>query len=85
MGKTEHWATAMTAGGKKVLDRALPNSEDRLREVYERLGEHGRVLVAVDQPATIGALAVAVAQAMGITVGYLPGLSMRRTDRPDAG
>ena len=31
-----------------------------------------------DQPATIGALAVAVAQDMGITVGYLPGLSMRR-------
>ena len=34
--------------------------------------------MAVDQPATIGALAVAVAQDMGITVGYLPGLSMRR-------
>ncbi|OLO55247.1 IS110 family transposase, partial [Actinomyces oris] len=28
--------------------------------------------------ATIGALAVAVAQEAGITVGYLPGLSMRR-------
>jgi len=52
------------------------------------------VLVVVDQPATIGALAVAVAQDMGITVGYLPGLSMRRiadlapgnakTDRRDA-
>ena len=36
------------------------------------------MLVVVDQPATIGALAVAVAQDMGITVGYLPGLSMRR-------
>ena len=35
-------------------------------------------LPPVDQPATIGALAVAVAQDMGITVGYLPGLSMRR-------
>ena len=33
----------------------------------------------VDQPATIGALAMAVTQDMGITVGYLPGLSMRRT------
>ena len=32
----------------------------------------------VDQPATIGALAVAVAQETGITVSYLPGLSMRR-------
>ncbi|SDN94964.1 Transposase [Actinomyces ruminicola] len=69
---------ALTTGGKKVFDKALPNSESRLREVYEHLGEHGRLLVVVDQPATIGALAVAVAQAMGITVGYLPGLSMRR-------
>ena len=34
--------------------------------------------MVVDQPATIGALAVAVAQDMGIIVGYLPGLSMRR-------
>ena len=34
--------------------------------------------MVVDQPATIGALAVAVAQDTGITVGYLPGLSMRR-------
>ena len=32
----------------------------------------------MDQPATIGALAVAVAQPMGIEVAYLPGLAMRR-------
>ena len=32
----------------------------------------------MDQPATIGALPVAVAQAEGILVGYLPGLAMRR-------
>lgn len=35
------------------------------------------MLVVVDQPATIGALAVA-AQDMGITVGHPPGLPMRR-------
>jgi len=34
--------------------------------------------VVVNQPATIGALAVAVAQDMGTAVGYLPRLSMRR-------
>lgn len=32
----------------------------------------------VAQPATIGALPVAVAQAAGTLVGYLPGLAMRR-------
>ena len=78
VGKSEHWATALSRDGQKVLDRALPNDEDRLREVYQRLQAKGQVLVVVDQPATIGALAVAVAQDMGITVGYLPGLSMRR-------
>ena len=78
VGKSEHWATALSREGRKILDRALPNDEDRLREVYQRLQAKGQVLVVVDQPATIGALAVAVAQDMGITVGYLPGLSMRR-------
>ena len=78
VGKSEHWATALIRDGRKALDKALPNDEDRLREVYQRLQAKGQVLVVVDQPATIGALAVAVAQDMGITVGYLPGLSMRR-------
>jgi hypothetical protein len=32
----------------------------------------------VDQPATIGALPVAVARAVGHHVAYLPGLAMRR-------
>ena len=78
VGKSEHWATALSRDGQKVLDRALPNDEERLRALYQKLADHGSLLVVVDQPATIGALAVAVAQDMGITVGYLPGLSMRR-------
>jgi len=36
------------------------------------------MLIVVDQPATTGALAIAVAQAMGIAAAYLPGLTMRR-------
>ena len=76
--RSEHWATTLNRDGRRVFERALPNDEDRLREVYQRLQAKGQVLVVVDQPATIGALAVAVAQDMGITVGYLPGLSMRR-------
>ena len=78
VGKSEHWATALSRDGRKVLDRALPNDEARLRSLYGKLADHGNLLVVVDQPATIGALAVAVAQDMGTVVGYLPGLSMRR-------
>ena len=76
VGKSEHWATALS---RKVLDRALPNDEERLHALYKKLADHGNLLVVVGyQPATIGALAVAAAQDMGVTVGYLPGLSMRR-------
>jgi len=39
---------------------------------------HGRVLVIIDQPASIGALTIAVARKHGIDVAYLPGLAMRR-------
>src|SRR5690606_40929162 len=42
------------------------------------LSERGPVLVIVDQPASIGALAVTLARAMGIDLAYLPGLAMRR-------
>lgn len=49
-----------------------------MRLLFDKLGTHGRVLVVVDQPASIGALAIAVARDMNIAVGYLPGLSMRR-------
>lgn len=78
VGKSDHHAVALDRGGKVLFDRALPNDEARLRQILAQLGEHGQVLVVVDQPATIGALPVAVALDAGVMVGYLPGLSMRR-------
>jgi transposase len=78
VGKGEHHAVALDRAGKKLFDKALPNDELRLREILDSLNKHGRILLVVDQPATIGALPVAVAQAAGVTVGYLPGLAMRR-------
>jgi hypothetical protein len=57
VGKGEHHGTALTPAGKKVFDKPLPNSEPRLRELFEKLRSgHGTVLVVVDQPASIGAL-----------------------------
>ena len=78
VGKSDHHAVALDRTGKVLFDRALPNDESRLREILAQLGAHGQVLVVVDQPATIGALPVAVARDAGVMVGYLPGLSMRR-------
>ena len=78
VGKGEHHAVALDRAGKKLLDRALPNDEARIREILAELQGHGQALLVVDQPATIGALPVAVARDAGVLVGYLPGLAMRR-------
>ena len=78
VGKSAHHACALDRSGKRLHDKPLPNEQAALIDVFQRLTAHGRVLVIVDQPASIGALAVAVARSLGIEVAYLPGLAMRR-------
>jgi len=78
VGKGEHHAVGLDPTGKRLHDGPLPNSEPKLRALFDKLAAHGRLLVVVDQPATIGALPVAVARAAGHQVAYLPGLAMRR-------
>ncbi len=78
VGKGEHHAVALNVAGRRVHDKSLPNDEAVLRAVLGSLAERGRVLLVVDQPASIGALPIAVARDLGIDVGYLPGLAMRR-------
>lgn len=78
VGKEEHHACALDGEGNRVFDKPLPQDETRLRDVFARLLEHGRVLLIVDQPNTIGALPVAVARDTGCEVAYLPGLAMRK-------
>ncbi|MFJ5644458.1 IS110 family transposase [Streptomyces sp. NPDC093223] len=79
VGKGEHHGTAVTRAGKRVFDKRLPNSEPKMRAVLDKLtAKHGTVLVVVDQPASIGALPLAVARDAGCRVAYLPGLTMRR-------
>lgn len=85
VGKAEHHAVALDGDGVVVWDRSLPQDERRLRELIRELKERGRVLFVVDQPATIGALPLAVARDEGIEVGYLPGLAMRRVAELHAG
>src|SRR3954468_3649660 len=73
VGKDGHHAVALNRDGKRLHDAALVNTEAKLRQVFDKLARHGPVLVVVDQPATIGALPVAVARACGLQVAYLPG------------
>ena len=77
VGKSEHWATALSRDGQKVLDKALPNDEDRLREVYQRLQAKGQVLV-VDQPVTIRG----PGRGSGSGHGHHRGLPARAVDAP---
>jgi transposase len=78
VGKGEHHATALNPAGKRLQDKKLPNTEPDLRKLFTSLAQQGPVLVVVDQPASIGALPVAVAREMGCQIAYLPGLTMRR-------
>src|SRR5919205_3852843 len=78
VGKIAHHAVALDPAGARLHDAPLPQDEARLRQLFGGLQAHGPVLVVVDQPATIGALPVAVARAVGCQVAYLPGLTMRR-------
>ncbi len=79
VGKGEHHGTAVTRVGKRVFDERLPNSEPKMRAVLDKLtAKHGTVLVVIDQPASIGALPLAVARDAGCRVAYLPGLTMRQ-------
>ncbi|MER7743627.1 IS110 family transposase [Streptomyces sp. NPDC096538] len=79
VGKAAHHGHGLTPAGKKVFDKPLPNSEPKLRAVFDKLtAKFGIVLVVVDQPASIGALPLTVARDAGCQVAYLPGLAMRR-------
>jgi transposase len=78
VGKDAHHAVGLDPDGKRLHDAPLPNTEPKLRALFDKLAAHGTLLVVVDQPATIGALPVAVARAAGHQVAYLPGLAMRR-------
>lgn len=78
VGKDKHYAVALDRSGATLLERELPQDETRLRTLIAGLATNGPVLAVVDQPASIGALVVAVARAEGAEVAYLPGLAMRR-------
>ncbi len=78
VGKSAHHGHGPTPAGKKVFDKQLPNSEPKLRAVFDKAAKFGTVLVIVDQPASIGALPLTVARDADCKVAYLPVLSMRR-------
>lgn len=76
VGKADHHATVIDAAGAIVFDRAVRNDEQAIEMLLNSAGEN--VALVIDQPGSIGTLAVAVARRRGIAVAYVPGLVMRR-------
>jgi hypothetical protein len=65
----ERHAVALNRAGKQLFDNALPLDATKPRELIGQLKGHGQVLFVVDQPATIGALPIAVVQVEGMLAG----------------
>ena len=76
VGKSEHHATVVDQAGAVLFDEPVRNDERMLGRLLERAGD-GAALV-IDQPGSIGSLAVTVAHQTGVPVAYVPGLVMRR-------
>jgi transposase len=76
VGKADHHASVIDTAGEIRFDRPVCNSEDAIERLLDDAGE--RSALVIDQPGSIGMLAVAVARRRGIPVAYVPGLVMRR-------
>lgn len=72
-------ATDSPRPARRSSTSPLPSSEPKLRAVFDKpAAKLATVLVVVDQPASIGALPLAVARDAGCKIARRPGLAMRR-------
>src|SRR5579875_2728096 len=79
VAKADHHATVIDDAGSVVLDRVVRNDQAALERLLEDAGE--KAVLVIDQPGSIGSLAVSVARSRGIRVAYVPGLVMRRASQ----
>lgn len=86
VGKYFHHACVLDPQDNHVLSKRINQHESSLRKLFGTyLANNASVLDLVDQPNNIGRLTVAVAQAIGADVRYLPELAMRQLSRIHAG
>ncbi len=78
VGKQDHHATVISAAGERLFELAVSNDEAAIERLLDRALESGRCALVIDQPGSIGSLAVCVARRRGVPVAYVPGLVMRR-------
>ncbi len=78
VGKADHHATIISAVGEPLFERSVANDEAAIERLLDLAGEVGSCALVIDQPGSIGSLAVLVARRRGVPVAYVPGLVMRR-------
>ncbi len=78
VGKSEHHATVLSATGEQVFERTIRNDEAEVERLLDLAEECGSSALVIDQPGSIGSLAVCLARRRGVPVAYVPGLVMRR-------
>ncbi len=78
VGKQSHYAVAHTMAGDEVIARGVTNSQPQLEQLLDDAAVHGRPVVVIDQPGSIGQMILAVARDRGVPIAYVPGLVMRR-------
>jgi Transposase len=78
VGKQDHHATVISAAGERLFELTASNDEAAVERLLARALESGRCALVIDQPGSIGSLAVCVARRRGVPVAYVPGLVMRR-------
>jgi len=79
VGKSEHHATVLDADGNVRFSRPVRNDEAALEKLLDDAGPDAALVI--DQPGSIGTLAVAVARRREIPIAYIPGLVMRRASQ----
>ena len=94
VGKTNHFAMAISADGQRLFAEAVPQEEAALRTMLHKAATYGPPILVLDQSASMGLLPRAVAHDLAIPVHYLPGSTFRhvansfpggtKTDRRDA-
>lgn len=78
VGKQDHHATVISATGERLSQVAVGNDEAAIERLLNRALESGPCALVIDQPGSIGPLAVCVARRRAVPVAYVPGLVMRR-------
>lgn len=71
VGKGDHHATVIDPTGAVLFDRGVGNDEQAIERLLDRAGQDAALVI--DQPGSIGALAVAVARGAACRSPTCPG------------